>query len=125
MSNLPEDLFEEALRSYPLAEVPPGFSRNILEKIQPPRPHASLKFRLTWLDYALGFFLSSLPVVFFVSWAFLPRQLLFRLQYQWLLFKSPAFEPFLAACLLAAVFFVGVSLILGVRWLTRPTFANF
>jgi pheromone shutdown protein TraB len=124
MSNLPEDLIEDALRTYPLAEVPAGFSKTILEKIKPVRPHAALKFRLTWLDYALGLFLSMLPAVAFVSWAFLPRQVLLRLQYQWLWFNSPVFEPFITACLLAATLLLGISLVLGVRWLTRPSFAS-
>jgi hypothetical protein len=89
------ELIESALRTWPLAETPPGFSKNVLEQIKPRPSHAPLKFRLTWMDYALGLFASSLPVLGIVSLSFLPRQAFIRLQYQLLLLQSPAYEPLL------------------------------
>ncbi len=120
MPTQPDKQIEDALRTYPLAEVPPGFSKNILERIKPQRPYAALKFRLTWLDYALGLFLSSLPAVGFVSWAFLPRQVLMRLQYQWLLLRSPALEPILVTSLIAMLILSALTLVVGIRFLIRP-----
>jgi hypothetical protein len=118
MPTLSDELIEDALRTYPLAEAPANFSSRVRRQIRP--RHASLKFRLTWLDYALGLFLSLLPAVFFISWAFLPWQLWMRLQYQWLLLSSPAFEPLVCTVLVAAaVFAVGI-LVAGTRYLIRP-----
>jgi hypothetical protein len=117
--NIPtDDLIEDALRSYPLAELPPGFSARVMRQIQAPR--AVPKFHLTWLDYALGFFLCMLPGIGLVSWAFLPWQVFMRLQYQWLLLSSPAFAPFVTALLVAAAVLTGLAAIVGLRFLIRP-----
>jgi hypothetical protein len=121
MPTQPDELIENALCTYPLAEVPPGFSKTILERIKPQRPYAALKFRLTWLDYALGLFLSILPAVGFVSWAFLPRQFFTRLQYQWLLLRSPAIEPIVITSLIAMLVLSALVLIVGIRFLIRPS----
>ena len=113
-----DELIENALRTYPLADVPPDFSKKVMRQIQP--PHALLKFRLTWLDYALGLFLSMLPAIGFVSWAFLPRQFFMQIQYQWLLLSSPALEPLAITSLVAAAILSILALIIGVRFLIRP-----
>lgn len=120
MPTQPDELIENALRTYPLADVPPGFSRSVLTKIQTQRPHAALKFRLTWLDYALGLFMSSLPAIGFVSWAFLPRELFVRLQYQWLLLRSPAIEPIVMISVAAMLILATLVLLLGLGFLIRP-----
>lgn len=120
MSTPTDDLIEDALRTYPLADVPPGFSRSVLTKIKPQRPYAALKFRLTWLDYALGLFLSSLPAIGFVSWAFLPREFFVDLQYQWHLLHSPAIEPIMVTSVAAIVVLLGLTLLVGLGFLIRP-----
>jgi hypothetical protein len=120
MPTQPDELIENALRTYPLADVPPGFSRSVLERIKPQCPYAALKFRLTWLDYALGLFMSSLPAVGFVSWAFLPREFFVRLQYQWFLLRSPAIEPIVITSVAAMLVLSIVALIIGIRFLIRP-----
>ena len=118
MSAQPDELIENALRTYPLAYVPRNFSKRVMQQIQ--TPHAPLKFRLTWLDYALGLFLSILPAVGFVSWVFLPQQFFTRLQYQWLLLRSPAIEPIVITSLIAMVVLSALVLIVGIRFLIRP-----
>ncbi len=120
MPTQPDELIESALRTYPLAEVPPGFSKSVLEKIKPQRSYAPLKFRLTWLDYALGLFLSSLPAVGFVTWAFLPRQLFVSLQYQWRLLSTPAIEPIVITSVAAMTILSALVLIIGLGFLVRP-----
>ncbi len=120
MSTPTDELIEDALRTYPLADVPHGFSRSVLAKIQPQRRYAPLKFRLTWLDYALGLFMSSLPAIGFVSWAFLPREFLVRLQYQWLLLHSPAIEPIVVTSVVAVLVLATMALLLGLGFLIRP-----
>jgi hypothetical protein len=118
MPTQPDELIENALRTYPMVDVPPNFSKRVMRQIQ--TPHTALKFRLTWLDYALGLFLSILPVVGFVSRAFLPRQFWMRLQYQWLLLGSPAIEPVVITFLVAMLILFALALIVGIRFLIRP-----
>ncbi len=94
-----DDLIEDALRTYPLADAPPHLSQKIMGQIRiqgmkktrilPPR----IPFRLTWMDYALTFFLTLLPVVGLVIWATLPRLFLLRLAFQWQLIQTSGFFP--------------------------------
>jgi hypothetical protein len=121
--NTPHDeLIEAALRTYPLADVPPNFSRMVMRQIQKTQP--APKFRLTWMDYALGLFLCLLPVTGFVAWAFLPPQIFARLQYQWLMLSSPALEPVTVSLAVTALVLSMLALIAGMRWLIRPQFAQ-
>lgn len=103
-----EKQLEDALRAWPLAETPDGFSAGVMERIGP-RPASvpaarsvALRFRLTWMDYALGLFLALFPALGFVAAASLPRTFVLYLRYQWLLLRSPAYEPVLYALLGAA-----------------------
>jgi hypothetical protein len=112
-----DELIESALRTWPLAETPPGFSKNVLGQIRPRSVYAPLKFRLTWMDYALGLFASLLPVLVFVTLALLPRQFFMRLQYQLLLLQSPAYEPFLLLSLGALGLLGVLAFLLSLRFL--------
>ena len=104
-----EKQLEDALKAWPLVEVPPRFSKSVMEKIKPRQlyTHNSravyLKFRLTWLDYALSIFVSLLPVLGFIVYLSLPRKLSLYLQYQWLVFQSPIYQPVLFTMLGALV----------------------
>jgi hypothetical protein len=124
MPTQPDEVIENALHTYPLAEVPTNFSIRVMRQIQQSHTlvpqRGRLKFRLTWLDYALGLFMSILPAVGFISWAFLPRQFFMRLQYQWLLLSSPAVEPVVIACLVAMLTISALGLIVGIRFLIQP-----
>ncbi|RPH57091.1 MAG: hypothetical protein EHM81_12085 [Chloroflexi bacterium] len=114
------DPIEDALRTYPLAELPPNFSKGVMRQIRP--SYASLKFRLTWLDYALGFFLSLLPLAWFVARATLPPQFLMRVQYQWLLLRSPAFEPVLITGIITLAVLLILVAAASLRYLFQPNY---
>jgi hypothetical protein len=97
-----DDLIEDALTTYPLADVPPNFSHKIMGQIRAAQEIKSVRsaaprtpFRLTWMDYALGFFLALLPAVGFVIWATLPRLALLDLTFEWQLiqFQAESFLP--------------------------------
>jgi hypothetical protein len=94
-----EKQFEDALRTWPLAELPAGLPTSVMEKIKPRQDNARivqqsmLKFRLTWMDFALGLFLSLLPVLGFFTLSSLPREFVLYLKYQWLVLQFPAYEP--------------------------------
>jgi hypothetical protein len=117
--NTPQaELIEEALSTYPLAEVPPNFSMRIMRQIRKTQP--APKFRLTWMDYALWLFLCLLPVTGFAAWAMLPMQVIIRLRYQWLMLNSPALEPVAITFLVSALGLAALALIAGTSWLIRP-----
>lgn len=75
------DVVEDALRAWPRAQTPRGFSSRVLQRIEK-TPRAAIGFRLTWLDVALGLFTVSIPPVLLFIWNSLPLTILMRLQFQ-------------------------------------------
>jgi hypothetical protein len=98
-----EEQLEDALHNWPVAEVPAGFSTKVMERITPRQSYAripqtgELKFRLTWMDFALGLFFSFIPLLGFVAITFLPQSFILSMKYQWLLLQFSASEPVLLA----------------------------
>lgn len=96
-----ENQLEDALDAWPMGEVPSGFAVGVLDKIRTREMPASvpqpvkLKFRLTWMDLALGLFLSLLPALAFIAFVSLPRKFVLFLRYQWLVFQFPAYKTLL------------------------------
>jgi hypothetical protein len=125
-----DDLIEDALRTYPLADVPPNLSVKImgqlrastsLEKIKSERIGAPrIQFRLTWMDYALGFFLALLPLVSLVIWATLPRLVLLRLIFQWQLIQANGFFPIVSLSLVVTGILLLSAFLFSVSFVLRP-----
>jgi len=82
------EIVEDALRTWPRAQTPRGFSSRVLRRIENATPHARLKFRLTWLDLALGLFTVSIPPVLLLIWNSLPPIVLMRLQFRLSMLQS-------------------------------------
>ena len=122
MNDYTDDLIEDALRTYPLADTPPRFSKEVMQRVgltatvSPP----ALRFRLTWMDYALGFFLTLLPAVGFVIWACLPRLALLRLEFQWQVLQASSFLPVLTISLAAAGVLLLSAFLFSLNLLLRP-----
>ncbi len=117
-----DDLIEDALNTYPLAETPPGFSKGVMQRINAKnvaRPSA-LRFRLTWMDYALGFFLTLLPAVGFVIWASLPRLALLHLEFQWQVVQASSFLPALVFSLAVAGILLFSGFLVSLNLFLRP-----
>jgi hypothetical protein len=49
---------EDALQSYPVITAPAGFSNSVMNSVRSSEP--KLRFRLTWIDYALTLFATSM-----------------------------------------------------------------
>lgn len=97
------DVVEDALRAWPRAQTPRGFSSRVLQRIQK-TPRAAIGFRLTWLDVALGLFTVSIPPVLFFIWNSLPLTILMRLQFQIsVLQNTPGSQEILFLTVLGAV----------------------
>lgn len=75
------EIIEDALRSWPRAQTPRGFSSRVLQRIEK-TPRAAIQFHLTWLDVALGLFTICIPPILFFIWNSLPLHILMRLQFQ-------------------------------------------
>jgi hypothetical protein len=64
------DSVEDALRTFPQAEPPPGLSGAVMARVRglapPPR------FRLAWLDYALALFVTAMGAVALALWQSMP-----------------------------------------------------
>lgn len=116
--NPPADLIEDALHTYPLADLPTGFSKRVMEQVR--ASQTPIRFRLTWMDYALGLLFSLLTAVGFLTWISLPRQVFLRLQFQWFLFQQPRVEILLLVSLAVAGALLLVGLLVGVRLLSQP-----
>lgn len=83
------DLIEDALQTWPIAQAPHGFSHRVLQRMETAQQTA-LKFRFTWLDYALGLFAASLPFFVLFIWDLLPSSFTMQLTYRlFLLVNSP------------------------------------
>lgn len=107
-------IIDAAVRSYPFAPLPAGFTRRLMKRIRPQRP----AFRLALLDWLLpGFFglfgvstvaaiLLTLPLL---DPLWLPR---LRLAYQVLLARM-AVMPDLISILLPLTALVGMGLLVG------------
>lgn len=117
-----DDMIEDALRTYPLADASPGFSKGVMRRISSKTSAPAPRFRLTWLDYALGFFLALLPLVGFVIWASLPRLALLRLEFQWQLLRAGSFQPVLAISLAVAGLLLLLAFVFSLNLLLRPKF---
>jgi hypothetical protein len=116
-----EEQLEDALRTLPLEEVPTGFSSGVIEKIAPRQSYVRvshkdvMKFRLTWMDFALGVFFSLLPVLGLVAFLSLPQKLILDLKYQWLLLQFPTFEPLLLVFAGTLLMLFLLTILLGLR----------
>jgi hypothetical protein len=117
MNSQTDKLIEEALRTYPLANVPPNFSKRVMSQVR--TTPATLRFRLTWVDYALGFFLTLLMVAGFAIWSFLPPQFLLSLQLQWQLLQWTSVQPVVAVSLGAAGLFLVFAFLFSLNLLFR------
>ncbi len=76
------DPIEDALRTYPLAPVPPDFSPAVMFHIRALSTKPALQFRLTWLDYAVMLFSAAMLGVGFFLWQILTPELWPQLQYE-------------------------------------------
>lgn len=120
-----EDIIEDALRTYPLADVPPNLSSKIMGQIRAKSVRRvaapRMRFRLTWMDFALAFFLTLIPLAALVTWATLPRLALLRLTFQWQLVQASGVFPILIASLAVAVMLLLAAFVFSINLVLRPT----
>ena len=118
----PDELIEDALQTYPLAQVPARFSGQVMKRVraQPNTSQARMRFRLTWMDYALAFFVALLPPLGFGLWSILPYQAVLQLQFQWQLLQWNSLQPVMALSLGAAGVLLLLAMLFSLNLVLRP-----
>ena len=75
---------EDALQTYPIISAPAGFSEKVMDNVYASAPIP--QFRLSWIDYALTFFATSMIALTLVLWRFVPVQWIMRIKFQVFIF---------------------------------------
>ena len=126
MNQTTDDLIEDALHTYPLAQAPSNLSQRIMGQIRAGQIKSvriaapRMQFRLTWMDYALGFFLTLLPMVGLAIWATLPRLVLLRITYQWELIQTSGLFPILGVSLAVGGVLFLLAFLFSINLVLRP-----
>ena len=71
---------EDALQTYPIIPAPTRFSEMVMDNVRASAPIP--QFRLSWIDYALTFFATSMIALTLVLWQFVPVQWIMRIRFQ-------------------------------------------
>ena len=108
---------EDALRTYPIIPAPAGFSGKVMDSVRAALPKPV--FRLSWIDYALTFFVASMSglALFFVqrlpiNWIMLAR---FRIIVLWERSSHIPFTAFLMAGCALVILVITTSSVLFAR----------
>lgn len=75
---------EDALQTYPVSPAPAGFSKVVMDNVRASIPKP--QFQLSWIDYSLTFFATSMTALTIVLWRFVPVQWIMRIKFQVLIF---------------------------------------
>ncbi len=65
------DVIADAVRTYPLAPIPPGLTQAIMTRIRETAP--APRFELGWIDLALGLLGASMTGLAWLLWQWLPN----------------------------------------------------
>jgi hypothetical protein len=79
------DPVTDALRTYPLADSPPGLEAGIFSRLRALPAGVRPKFRLHWYDFAISAFTTSMAGLGFVLWQSVPPPVMARLQVEGLI----------------------------------------
>ena len=112
---------EDALQTYPIVSAPANFSKSVMQNVRTAVPKP--QFQLSWIDYALTFFGTSMVGLVLLLWQFIPTQWVVLVRFQaFVLWERSTRFPYgpswsvgcvlvFLAILFSFVFFVGSSLI--------------
>jgi len=102
---------EDALQTYPIVSAPANFSKSVMQNVRAAVPKP--QFRLSWFDYALSFFSTSMVGLVLFLWQFIPTQWIMRVKFQAFILwersiRFPYTHNLLAGCTLTflAILFV-------------------
>ena len=71
---------EDALQTYPIVSAPAGFSESVMKNVRASVPKP--QFQLSWFDYALTFFCTSMVGLVLFLWQFIPTKWFMLVRFQ-------------------------------------------
>ena len=71
---------EDALQTYPIISAPANFSKSVMENVRASTPKP--QFQLSWIDYALTFFGTSMVGLVLSLWRLIPTQRIMLVRFQ-------------------------------------------
>ena len=71
---------EDALQTYPIISAPANFSKAVMNDVRASAPKQ--QFRLSWIDYALTFFGTSMIGLVLFLWQLVPTQWIMLARFQ-------------------------------------------
>jgi hypothetical protein len=96
---------ENALHTYPIVSAPANFSKSVMKNVRASVPKP--QFRLSWFDYALTFFSTSMIGLVLFLWQLVPTQWIMIVRFQaFILWERSIRFPF------TPILFVGFILVL-------------
>ena len=124
MTSLPENNqkadfeLEDALRTYPIIPAPTGFSEMVMDNVRASTPIP--QFRLSWIDYALTFFATSMIALTLVLWRFVPAQWIMRIKFQAFVFWEYGIRFQFTPILFVVFILVFIVMVFSVVLFRRP-----
>ena len=116
-----EKEWDEALQTYPIVPAPKGFSNSVMKKVN--SSVARPKFHLSWFDYALTFFMTSMVGLTLVLENQLPREWTMLVRFQALILweRSMRFIPVLS--LMGTLVLTLITTVAAILFWKRPCLA--
>jgi hypothetical protein len=71
---------EDALHTYPIVSAPAGFSKAVMNNVRASVPLP--QFQLSWIDYALTFFVACMIGLVLFLWQLIPTQWIMLVRFQ-------------------------------------------
>ena len=93
---------EDALQTYPIISAPASFSKAVMENVHASAPKP--QFQLSWIDYALTFFGTSMIGLVLFLWQLVPTQWFMHVRFQALVLWERSIRfPYTSALLIGCV----------------------
>ena len=109
---------EDALQSYPIATAPPDFSKSVMNRVR--SSELKLQFRLTWIDYALTLFATSMIGLALILLQLVPMKWIMQVRFQaFILWERSIHFPF-TPILLGGCFLIFIAVSFAIFLFRRP-----
>jgi hypothetical protein len=93
---------EDALQTYPIISAPADFSKSVMKNVHASAPKP--QFRLSWIDYALTFFGTSMIGLVLFLWQLIPIQWFMLVRFRaFVLWERSIRFPYTSALLVGCI----------------------
>ena len=113
-----EGAWDESLKTYPVVPAPKGFSNSVMKKVY--ASGARPKFHLSWFDYALTLFTTSMFGLLLILGNLLPREWTMLVRFQALILWERGTRLIPVLSLMGALVLILVAIAATVIFRKRP-----